>query len=36
MNETDAKKAMQLHDQLATITAELAEAEERWLELSQF
>ncbi len=36
MNETDAKKAMQLHDQLAAITAELAEAEERWLELSQF
>ncbi len=36
MSETDAKKAMQLHDQIAVLTQELAEAEERWLELSQF
>lgn len=36
MNETKAKEAVRLHQELSVIVKELASAEERWLELSQF
>ncbi len=36
MSETNPDEALRLHDQLSKLTAELTEAEERWLELSQF
>jgi ATP-binding cassette subfamily F protein 3 len=36
LGETNPKEAMRLHDELTTITAEMAEAEERWLELNPF
>jgi len=36
MNETKAKEAVRLHQELSVIVQELASAEERWLELSQF
>ena len=35
LNTSDAKKAMSLHTQIETIAKELAEVEERWVELSQ-
>ncbi len=35
MNETKASEAVRLHEELSRIVKELAEAEERWLELSQ-
>jgi len=35
MNTSDAKRAMQLHTQTEAVAKELAEAEERWCELSQ-
>ncbi len=35
-SETNPKEAMRLHDELTTVTAEMAEAEERWLELNPF
>lgn len=34
--ETDPDTAMELHQEIETIASELAEAEERWLELSDF
>jgi ATP-binding cassette subfamily F protein 3 len=36
LQETNPKQAVKLHDQLAEISQELADAEERWLELSDF
>jgi ATP-binding cassette subfamily F protein 3 len=36
MSETNAKEAVRLHEELAKVVEELASAEERWLELSQF
>lgn len=35
MNTSDAKKAMDLHNQLETVTKELADVEEKWVELQQ-
>ncbi len=35
LNTTDAKKSLQLHNQLTEVQAELTESEERWCELSQ-
>lgn len=35
MTTSDAKKAMDLHSELQTVTAELTEAEEKWCELQQ-
>jgi len=35
LNTSDAKKAMSLHTQIETVAKELAEVEERWVELSQ-
>ncbi|WP_020470381.1 ABC-F family ATP-binding cassette domain-containing protein [Zavarzinella formosa] len=35
MNTSDAKEALKLHNELAAITKPLAEAEERWVELSE-
>jgi len=36
LKETNAKEALRLHDELAKVVEELASAEGRWLELSQF
>lgn len=36
LNETDPQQAVRLHEELTQITAELAAAEERWLELNPF
>ena len=36
MTETNAKEAVKYHEELAKVVEELATAEERWLELSQF
>ncbi|TVP97133.1 MAG: ABC transporter ATP-binding protein [Planctomycetaceae bacterium] len=36
LSETDPKEAVRLHDELTGIASELAEAEERWLELNPF
>ncbi len=36
LNETNAKEAMKLHEEVEAIKTELAEAEEKWLELSEF
>ncbi len=36
MNESKASEAVRLHQELSVIVQELATAEERWLELSQF
>ena len=35
MNTSDAKEALKLHNELAAITKPLADAEERWVELSE-
>ncbi len=35
MNTSDAKKAMELHNQLKSVTAELEETEARWCELQE-
>jgi ATP-binding cassette subfamily F protein 3 len=35
MNTSDAKKAMDLHTQLEAVTKELADVEEKWVELQQ-
>ncbi len=36
LTETNAAQAMRLHQELEAVTAEMSEAEERWLELSGF
>jgi hypothetical protein len=34
LNETNPQEAMRLHQAIETLTKELGETEERWLELS--
>ena len=36
LNETDPDEAMKLHEELTVVTEELEQAEERWMELSDF
>jgi len=35
MNSSDAKEALRLHNEASTVAAQLAEAEERWVELQE-